>query len=169
MADKGKAISIASILASFSSSVNIDSIESTDLSQPLWRRVKRSKIDTEKKLPMVEATYNSNVISALDDSLVSVLEFSRDRKMMSVLCTRKQQEVMFSKGAPESIIARCTNILCNSDGSSVPLTADIRAELEARFQRVRNPKLRLKRKPCFLYCLNPFPSSCTQQYWKMNT
>ncbi|KAM3736360.1 hypothetical protein ACB098_10G157200 [Castanea mollissima] len=64
---------------------------------------------------------------------ISVLDFSRDRKMMSVLCSRKQKQIMFSKGAPESIISRCTNILCNSDGSTVPLTADIRAELESRF------------------------------------
>ncbi|KAG1341808.1 Calcium-transporting ATPase [Cocos nucifera] len=66
---------------------------------------------------------------------ISVLEFSRDRKLMSVLCSRKQQEIMFSKGAPESIISRCTHILCNDDGSSVPLTVDIRNELVARFQR----------------------------------
>ncbi|KAK2985400.1 hypothetical protein RJ640_006858 [Escallonia rubra] len=64
---------------------------------------------------------------------VSLLEFSRDRKMMSVLCSRKQMEIMFSKGAPESIMSRCTNILCNDDGSTVPLTASIRAELESRF------------------------------------
>ncbi|GMY17387.1 calcium-transporting ATPase 3, endoplasmic reticulum-type isoform X1, partial [Fagus crenata] len=64
---------------------------------------------------------------------ISVLDFSRDRKMMSILCSRKQQQIMFSKGAPESIIARCTNILCNGDGSTIPLTADIRAELESRF------------------------------------
>nr|XP_023908896.1 calcium-transporting ATPase 3, endoplasmic reticulum-type [Quercus suber] len=64
---------------------------------------------------------------------ISVLDFSRDRKMMSVLCSRKQKQIMFSKGAPESIISRCTNILCNGDGSTVPLTADIRAELESRF------------------------------------
>ncbi|XP_050266596.1 calcium-transporting ATPase 3, endoplasmic reticulum-type isoform X1 [Quercus robur] len=64
---------------------------------------------------------------------ISVLDFSRDRKMMSVLCSRKQNQIMFSKGAPESIITRCTNILCNGDGSTVPLTADIRAELESRF------------------------------------
>lgn len=43
---------------------------------------------------------------------------------------------MFSKGAPESVMARCTHILCNDDGSSVPLTIDIRNELEARFQRL---------------------------------
>lgn len=67
---------------------------------------------------------------------VSLLEFSRDRKMMSVLCSRKHQEIMFSKGAPESIISRCTNILCNDDGSVLPLTAEIRAELETRFNRL---------------------------------
>ncbi|KAJ8773265.1 hypothetical protein K2173_028442 [Erythroxylum novogranatense] len=64
---------------------------------------------------------------------VSVLEFSRDRKMMSVLCSRKQMEVMFSKGAPESIISRCSHILCNDDGSTTPLSAAIRDELESRF------------------------------------
>ncbi|KAI9201497.1 hypothetical protein LWI28_024305 [Acer negundo] len=64
---------------------------------------------------------------------VSILEFSRDRKMMSVLCSRKQMDIMFSKGAPESIISRCTNILCNDGGSTVPMTTNIRAELEARF------------------------------------
>ncbi|KAJ1430380.1 P-type ATPase [Sesbania bispinosa] len=61
------------------------------------------------------------------------LEFSRDRKMMSVLCSRNQLHVLFSKGAPESIISRCTTILCNDDGSVVPLTADIRAELDSKF------------------------------------
>nr|CAB3493366.1 unnamed protein product [Digitaria exilis] len=84
---------------------------------------------------------------------MSVLEFSRDRKMMSVLCSRKQQEIMFSKGAPESIMAKCTHILCNDDGSSVPLTIDIRNELEARFQSfagkdtLRCLALALKRMP----------------------
>ncbi|XP_057852487.1 calcium-transporting ATPase 3, endoplasmic reticulum-type [Cryptomeria japonica] len=84
---------------------------------------------------------------------VAVLEFSRDRKMMSVLCSRKQQEIMFSKGAPESIIARCTNVLCNDDGSAVPLTTDIRSELEERLhsfgqkETLRCLALALKRMP----------------------
>ncbi|XAR48434.1 Calcium-transporting ATPase [Bertholletia excelsa] len=65
---------------------------------------------------------------------VFLLEFSRDRKMMSVLCSRKQTQIMLSKGAPESVIPRCTSILCNDDGSTVPLTPNIRAELESRFQ-----------------------------------
>ncbi|XP_073224491.1 calcium-transporting ATPase 3, endoplasmic reticulum-type isoform X1 [Cicer arietinum] len=64
---------------------------------------------------------------------LDVLEFSRDRKMMSILCSRNQLHVLFSKGAPESIISKCTTILCNDDGSVVPLTADIRAELDSKF------------------------------------
>lgn len=84
---------------------------------------------------------------------VAVLEFSRDRKMMSVLCSRKQQEIMFSKGAPESVIARCSNVLCNDDGSAIPLTLDVRSELENRFQSLGQKEtlrclaLALKRMP----------------------
>ena len=44
---------------------------------------------------------------------------------------------MFSKGAPESVLSRCTSILCNDDGSTAPLTASIRAELESKFSRLR--------------------------------
>ena len=66
---------------------------------------------------------------------LSVLDFSRDRKMMSVLCSRKQQEILFCKGAPESIFSRCTSVLCNDDGSAAPMTAEIRAELEERLIR----------------------------------
>lgn len=64
-----------------------------------------------------------------------MLEFTRDRKMMSVLCNRKQIQIMFSKGAPESILLRCTNIMCNDDGSTVHLTSEIRAEIESKFNR----------------------------------
>lgn len=84
---------------------------------------------------------------------VSVLEFSRDRKMMSVLCSRKQMEIIFSKGAPECILSRCTNILCNDDGSTVPLSAHIRDQLEAKYnsfagkETLRCLALALKRMP----------------------
>ncbi|XP_021889619.1 calcium-transporting ATPase 3, endoplasmic reticulum-type [Carica papaya] len=84
---------------------------------------------------------------------VFTLEFSRDRKMMSVLCSHKQTDIMFSKGAPESIITRCTNILCNNDGSTVPLTDTVRSEVESRFrslagkQTLRCLALALKQMP----------------------
>ncbi|KAL3687065.1 hypothetical protein R1sor_013374 [Riccia sorocarpa] len=84
---------------------------------------------------------------------VSVLEFSRDRKMMSVLCTRKQQDIMFCKGAPESILARCSSVLCNDDGSAAPMTSEIRAELEEKlFSYGQKHTLR-----CLALALKPIP------------
>ena len=42
---------------------------------------------------------------------ISQLEFSRDRKMMSVRCRKQDQDTLFVKGAPEAVIARCTQVL----------------------------------------------------------
>ncbi|CAM8936005.1 unnamed protein product [Rhodiola kirilowii] len=91
---------------------------------------------------------------------VSLLEFSRDRKMMSVHCSRKQTEILFTKGAPESIIPRCTTVLCNDDGSTVPLTSRIRTELESTFNRFAGKKtlrclaLAMKRMPTRQHALS---------------
>ncbi|XP_075034455.1 sarcoplasmic/endoplasmic reticulum calcium ATPase 2 [Mixophyes fleayi] len=57
------------------------------------------------------------------------LEFSRDRKSMSVYCTpnkpsRTNMNKMFVKGAPEGLIERCTHIRVGS--TKVPLTAGIK-------------------------------------------
>lgn len=42
---------------------------------------------------------------------VSTLEFSRDRKMMSVLCQAPQnQAIIFVKGAPEAVLAQCSHV-----------------------------------------------------------
>ena len=42
---------------------------------------------------------------------VSTLEFSRDRKMMSVLAQGpNNQDVVFVKGAPESVLDRCSHV-----------------------------------------------------------
>lgn len=59
--------------------------------------------------------------------------------MMSVLCTRKQQEILFVKGAPECVFSRCSSVLCNDDGSAAPMTAEIRAELDEKFYRFPAP------------------------------
>ena len=41
---------------------------------------------------------------------VSTLEFSRDRKMMSVRCRQGDRDLLFVKGAPESVLACCTHV-----------------------------------------------------------
>uniref|UniRef100_A0A8C9Y963 Calcium-transporting ATPase n=1 Tax=Sander lucioperca TaxID=283035 RepID=A0A8C9Y963_SANLU len=59
------------------------------------------------------------------------LEFSRDRKSMSVYCTankaRSSVGKMFVKGAPEGVIDRCTHIRVGSN--KVPLTPGIKEKI----------------------------------------
>jgi P-type Ca2+ transporter type 2A len=54
-------------------------------------------------------------------------EFSRDRKMMSVLIRRNGSGALFVKGAPESVLERCTSVLVN--GTTIPLSTELRSAL----------------------------------------
>ena len=57
------------------------------------------------------------------------LEFSRDRKSMSAYVTTADQQKtkMFVKGAPESVIDRCTHIRCGTE--KLPLSSKIKQEI----------------------------------------
>ncbi|PPQ68498.1 hypothetical protein CVT26_003437 [Gymnopilus dilepis] len=57
-------------------------------------------------------------------------EFSRDRKMMSVLVRVNGTGALFVKGAPESVLDRCTSVLV--DGKTVPLTPALKSTLLER-------------------------------------
>ncbi|KAK5076285.1 hypothetical protein LTR64_006237 [Lithohypha guttulata] len=59
----------------------------------------------EQKLP-IQATY----------------EFSRDRKSMSVLVGTGAEQKLLVKGAPESVLERCTHTLVGKDGKRIELT-----------------------------------------------
>jgi Ca2+ transporting ATPase len=52
---------------------------------------------------------------------LSTYEFSRDRKSMSVLVRSGDEKKLLVKGAPESVIERCSHALLGSDGKRVPL------------------------------------------------
>jgi Ca2+ transporting ATPase len=72
------------------------------------------------------------------DSIYSRLltfEFSRDRKSMSVLARRQTADtnpILYVKGAPESILDRCTSVQLPSGGNQ-PLTTDLRNRLNEVF------------------------------------
>ncbi|KAI1487225.1 calcium-transporting ATPase sarcoplasmic/endoplasmic reticulum type [Biscogniauxia mediterranea] len=57
---------------------------------------------------------------------LATYEFSRDRKSMSVLVQAGQQKKLLVKGAPESIIERCTHILVGANGKRVPIDSQLR-------------------------------------------
>ena len=52
---------------------------------------------------------------------LATYEFSRDRKSMSVLVQNGTQQKLVVKGAPESIIERCTHTLVGANGKRIPL------------------------------------------------
>eukprot|EP00043_Microstomoeca_roanoka_P017279 m.180000 g.180000 ORF g.180000 m.180000 type:complete len:1004 (+) comp16608_c1_seq1:211-3222(+) len=57
------------------------------------------------------------------------LEFSRDRKRMSVYATRDGKGKLFVKGAPERVLEHCQKVRL-SDGKTVELTAQLRQKIE---------------------------------------
>ncbi|RKF71292.1 Calcium-transporting ATPase sarcoplasmic/endoplasmic reticulum type [Golovinomyces cichoracearum] len=55
---------------------------------------------------------------------ISTFEFSRDRKSMSVLVGSEKDQRLLVKGAPESIIDRCTSTVIGANGNVVPMTKE---------------------------------------------
>eukprot|EP00922_Rhytidocystis_sp_ex-Travisia-forbesii_P044890 GHVS01066929.1.p1 GENE.GHVS01066929.1~~GHVS01066929.1.p1 ORF type:complete len:1128 (+),score=139.38 GHVS01066929.1:182-3385(+) len=74
---------------------------------------------------------------------LATLEFTRDRKSMSVLCREPSASTntLFVKGAPESILERCTTVML-ANGSLSPLTPSLRSSIESQFQLMAAEALR---------------------------
>lgn len=75
--------------------------------------------DVYEALHYASAQYEENL------PVQSTFEFSRDRKSMSVLVANGKQKKLLVKGAPESIIDRCTEAVVGAEGKRVPLTGKI--------------------------------------------
>ncbi|CAK4686841.1 hypothetical protein LEN26_014004 [Aphanomyces euteiches] len=84
---------------------------------------------------------------------LATLEFSRDRKSMSVLCSQDSegkratrsspaaQNILFVKGAPEGLLTRCTTIQLK-DGRVVPFTDKGKQEVLAKVTSMAQKSLR---------------------------
>jgi Ca2+ transporting ATPase len=73
---------------------------------------------------------NAQLRSALEKK--HTLEFSRDRKSMSVYCQPKahgEGPKMFVKGAPEGVLGRCSHMRL-PNGDKVPLTGALREQIQ---------------------------------------
>lgn len=58
-------------------------------------------------------------------SRLATFEFSRDRKSMSVLVKNGSKQKLLVKGAPESIIDRCTSVVLGANGKKVQMNASL--------------------------------------------
>ena len=70
-------------------------------------------------------------------------EFSRDRKSMSVLVGRGKQQRLLVKGAPESILERCSHTLLGAQGKKVPLDKKLTSLLSDEVIEYGNRGLRV--------------------------
>ncbi|CAD8101390.1 unnamed protein product [Paramecium sonneborni] len=72
--------------------------------------------------------YNEKIVSEFTKR--ATLEFTRDRKSMSVLASSKNEKanVLFIKGAPDYLLEK-SNLILNSNGDAVPLKAQDKNEL----------------------------------------
>lgn len=75
--------------------------------------------------------------------LQATYEFSRDRKSMSVLVGRGRQQRLLVKGAPESILERCSHTLLGAEGKKVPLDEKLTSLLSQEVVAYGNRGLRV--------------------------
>ncbi|GAB7353300.1 hypothetical protein MBLNU459_g3800t1 [Dothideomycetes sp. NU459] len=74
---------------------------------------------------------------------LATYEFSRDRKSMSVLVSDGKTQRLLVKGAPESILDRCTHTLVSRNGRKVPLTPALSALISQEILDYGNRGLRI--------------------------
>ena len=87
--------------------------------------------------------------------LEAIFEFSRDRKSMSVLVSQGNKQRLLVKGAPESILERCTHILLGSNGRKVPLNSKLAKFISEEVVEYGNRGLRV----IAIACIDEVPSS----------
>lgn len=90
-------------------------------------------VGTSKSLHTMSASVRANAVNDYFERTrprLMTFEFSRDRKMMSVLVKLNGVGALFVKGAPESVLDRCTSVLV--DGKTISLTSSLKATILER-------------------------------------
>jgi Ca2+ transporting ATPase len=99
----------------------------------LAEKIGCSDADISKSLSTLPPAARTNAVNEFYEQSIPRLltfEFSRDRKMMSVLVKLNGTGALFVKGAPESVLERCTTV--QVQGKTVPLTAELRKTILER-------------------------------------
>ncbi|KAM0792265.1 hypothetical protein ACM66B_004957 [Microbotryomycetes sp. NB124-2] len=112
----------------------------------LVEKIGTPSTDFNKSLQSLSASAR---VSAVNDKLdqqfskLLTFEFSRDRKSMSVLARDNDASsaALFVKGAPESVLERCSYVIQGRDGRQ-PLGSDLRKQLDDQVQAFANGGLR---------------------------
>lgn len=98
---------------------------------------RKSNLQPQEKLSFASQYYAQNA------QKLRTYEFSRDRKSMSVLVNGGKTQRLLVKGAPESIIERCSHCLVGSDGQQMPLNEKLASLLQEEVLDLANRGLRV--------------------------
>ena len=98
--------------------------------------------------PMDAATWeyaikNGRADAASAFSKVDEVPFGYERRMMSAIAKTEGGLVVITKGAPESVLSRCTGIAIDGGERSMPMTPELTNELEAQFASYSRQGLRM--------------------------
>lgn len=114
----------------------------------LVEKLEHHDASVNAKLPSLATRDRVNAVSGAYESAmqrVLTLEFSRDRKSMSTLVkdpNAPTRGLLLVKGAPESVVERCTTIYAGADSGRVPLDASARALIAAKVEEYGKQGLR---------------------------
>lgn len=97
----------------------------------------RTSASPEDRLDYATKHYNRQ------NERLATYEFSRDRKSMSVLVKSGNSQKLLVKGAPESIIERCTNVVVGKNGKKVPLNKQLATLINKEIIEFGNQGLRV--------------------------
>ncbi|MCJ1225740.1 hypothetical protein MMC12_002389 [Toensbergia leucococca] len=96
-----------------------------------------------QKVPIQERLHYASKYYEDQSPLRATYEFSRDRKSMSVLVGHGNQQRLLVKGAPESVIERCSHALLGTKGKRVPLDRKLTILLSEEVAEYGNRGLRV--------------------------
>lgn len=97
----------------------------------------------KRNLPIEDRLHHATQYFEARNPRIATYEFSRDRKSMSVLVGKGKQQRLLVKGAPESIIGRCTHALLGADAELAPLNSKLSAVLMKKIVDFGNRGLRV--------------------------
>lgn len=98
---------------------------------------KRRALGVEGRLHFASKYYEDQC------TIESTYEFSRDRKSMSVLVSQGKKHRLLVKGAPETIIDRCTHVLRGADAKRGPMDKTVAQLLSEQIVKFGNRGLRV--------------------------
>lgn len=96
-----------------------------------------------RELPVHERLQHASKYFEKKNPLLATYEFSRDRKSMSVLVGGAPQNRLLVKGAPESVLERCTHALIGFNGKRVSLNENLTRLISQEIVEYGNRGLRV--------------------------